>query len=165
MNERPKIRPCLCTGYARMRFAHIYVHYTHERLRIAHILPVHGIHDDTTTNLLCTQHRRSTVSSYLQSTSSYWQALPVHKYRATQTSSVLGWCFQTTDEHLPTSPRNTMPPLSRSRTKVLESSETSPTICQYKRFNNHVDLNRQGDHSENPKSRKLTFNSQHYDVL
>jgi len=100
-----------------------------------------------------------------QSTSSYWQALPVHKYRATQTSSVLGWCFQSTDEHLPTSPRNTMPPLSRSRTKVLESSETSPTICQYKRFNNHVDLNPQDDHSDNPKSRKLTFNSQHYDVL
>jgi hypothetical protein len=91
MNECLKIRPYVCAAYVWMnfsRFAHIYVQHMNERmpydspismcricrtvLRFAHILHVqdmheYQIHDDTTTNPLYTQHRRSTVRSYLHS--------------------------------------------------------------------------------------------------
>ena len=104
MNESLKIRPHLCAADVRMnvsRFAHIYVQQMYKwmsqdspismcricmtALRFAHILHAQDMHEyqrhDTTTNFLYTQHRLSTVSSYLYS------LLPVNKMTTGATST------------------------------------------------------------------------------
>jgi hypothetical protein len=117
-------------------------------LRIAHTLHVQDMHeyqrhDDTITKQ--TSCTRNTDADAVQSVATYTAYCQLMKRRQAlalpcDINIKCSGMLRPVERHQSsTSRRNLMPSLSRSHRKVLQCSETSPTICQYKGFNNNED--------------------------